>query len=416
MRMALASTRVPGVVVVSSLVLLLLALGCRSGETTPLTTTEANAHTATVSGESTSDAAESETSGRAQIGKPFPNFALEDTNRHLVHLSDFDGKPVLVYLCCLGPSINKLRDLNDKYFGAGLVILPVAIDELDARGLVGDGVKAPVLVDGTNKTTLGSRTFELGYSGYPATWALSQEHILLDFHPGLDWDITEKFARALAYGQPMTPSYEPPPTPLPPTPLPQARASARDAYLEFRRSVLENIRGREFTVHYSSQSCVGASCSKGEFTLYWKSQDIWAFRTSLPNGDVRGYVANAGGVYNCGVPARECQFDRRSVNGRESRPTALLSGTFSPDATHTEERTISGAAVQCIVMDARWDDTDQSLHDEECFNGDGLLVLWSKKFTTSRFGSDDSAAATATEWSVDRVAAFSLPYSCTSGC
>ena len=71
------------------------------------------------------------------LGKPAPNFKLQDTNGKEVSLASYKGRPVLVnfWATWCGPckyEIPWLAVLKTKYAGQGFEILGVSSDELDA--------------------------------------------------------------------------------------------------------------------------------------------------------------------------------------------------------------------------------------------------------------------------------------------
>ena len=71
------------------------------------------------------------------LGKPAPDFKLEDTAGRKVSLADYKGKAVLVnfWATWCGPckvEIPWFEKLHDQYAGQGFEILGVSVDDLDA--------------------------------------------------------------------------------------------------------------------------------------------------------------------------------------------------------------------------------------------------------------------------------------------
>jgi len=101
------------------------------------------------------------------IGKPAPQFSLEDLNGRKVSLSDFKGKAVLInfWATWCGPCKVEtpwLVDLRNQYAGKGFEILGVSTDDIDRSDIKAFGKEKqeiaefvqrmrmpyPVLIDG----------------------------------------------------------------------------------------------------------------------------------------------------------------------------------------------------------------------------------------------------------------------------
>jgi len=103
------------------------------------------------------------------IGKPAPQFSLEDLSGRKISLADYKGKAILInfWATWCGPCKVEtpwLVDLRNQYAGKGFEILGVSTDDIDRSDMkafgqekkeIGDFVQKmhmpyPVLIDGTS--------------------------------------------------------------------------------------------------------------------------------------------------------------------------------------------------------------------------------------------------------------------------
>jgi peroxiredoxin len=92
-----------------------------------------------------------------EVGKPAPDFSLNDLDGKVVHLSDFTGKPVMINLWaswCIPcqDEMPELEKIYEQYNTSGLVILGVNVTSQDHIQDVKEAVKKyqityPILLD-----------------------------------------------------------------------------------------------------------------------------------------------------------------------------------------------------------------------------------------------------------------------------
>jgi len=123
----------------------------------------------------------------ARIGQEAPDFTLKNLQEQDVSLSDFAGKPVVVfyygYNCPPCESdLGKMVDITAQYKDQGLVVLTIASGESYAKH-ISDKI-APVLVEDVNQPTF-DRLYRVSFYGVPTSFFIDREGVLVGIRSGV---------------------------------------------------------------------------------------------------------------------------------------------------------------------------------------------------------------------------------------
>lgn len=121
------------------------------------------------------------------IGGKAPDFELPAIDGQMVRLSDYRGKPVIIfyygYNCppC-NSDLGKMAEMAIRYQDYGLVVLTIASGEYDAR-VISDKI-SPVLVEDINQPTF-DRLYQVSLSGVPTSFFINQQGVLVGVKSGM---------------------------------------------------------------------------------------------------------------------------------------------------------------------------------------------------------------------------------------
>jgi peroxiredoxin len=134
--------------------------------------------------------------GPAVVGKPAPDFALQDMSGRMVKLSDFRGKLVMLNFWATWcppcrEEIPSMVKLNQLMAGKPFQMLAVSIDEGGGEAVAaffkGAGITLPALLDTDNSV---SRRY--GTTGVPETFVIDSKGVVLKKVVGaFDWTAPE---------------------------------------------------------------------------------------------------------------------------------------------------------------------------------------------------------------------------------
>jgi len=117
----------------------------------------------------------------ATIGKPAPNFQLQNLDGQSISLNDLKGKPVLVnfWATWCHPCVSEmpyLQEIYGEWSGKGLILLAINIGESSSEAeqfLQDHNLSLPVLLD-TNKAV--ARRYNI--RGIPTTFFIDKDGII----------------------------------------------------------------------------------------------------------------------------------------------------------------------------------------------------------------------------------------------
>ena len=139
-----------------------------------------------------------------RVGEKAPDFELPTLDGQTVRLSDFAGRPVIIFVYgnkygASEPDLAMLRDLKLKV-GNSLEVLTVAFGER-----AGEAIKdkiSPILIDQTDETSVMIEVY--GVQGYPTIFFIDDSGVLLGQEAGLlDQEDLERYQEPMVAGKPV---------------------------------------------------------------------------------------------------------------------------------------------------------------------------------------------------------------------